>query len=257
MAQSSFIKNGYQIGFELSPKWVRVMLGGEFIADSKGVHLLIPGGPPFYYFPKDDIRMELLQPSDYTEQSPILGDATYWTIKVGDRITHDAVFTYPKHISGELDLSDYVTFVWDKMDAWFEEAEEVFVHPHDPYHRIDVLESRRHVRVVISGENVAESDKPILLFETGLPTRYYLPKLDVRMDLLEPSNTVTGCAYKGEAQYYSVRVDDKVATDIAWYYRYPTTETAKIAGRICFFNERVDALYVDGVKQPKPKTKWS
>ena len=233
------------------------MLGGEFIADSKRVHLLRPGGPPFYYFPKDDVRMELLQPSDYTEQSPVLGDAAYWTIKVGDKITHDAVLTYPKHISGELDLSGYVTFVWDKMDAWFEEAEEVFVHPHDPYHRIDMLESTRHVRVVISGENVAESDKPILLFETGLPTRYYLPKLDVRMDLLEPSNTVTGCAYKGKAQYYSVRVDGKVATDIAWYYRYPTTETAKIAGRICFFNERVDAHYVDGVEQHKPRTQWS
>ena len=243
--------------FELSPKWVRVMFGGEFIADSKQAHLLRSGGPPIYYFPKQDVRMDLLQPSDYTEQSPILGDATYWTIRIGDRIAQNAVWSYPKPISGDLDLSGYVTFTWDKMDAWFEEAEEVFAHPHDPYHRIDVLESTRHVLVVVSGENVADSHNPVLLFETGLPTRYYLPKLDLRMDLFGPSNTLTACAYKGKAQYYSVRVGNKVATDIAWYYTYPATETAKIAGRICFFNERVDALYVDGIKQPKPKTPWS
>lgn len=257
MAQRHIMEDGYQIEFEPSPKWVRVMFGGEFIADSKRTCLLRPGGPPSYYFPKEDVRMDRLQPSDYTHHSPDLGDASYWTIKVGDNIAQNAVWSYPKPISDTLDLSGYVTFEWARMDAWFEEAEEVFVHPHDPYHRIDVLQSTRQVLVVVLGKTVAESHSPVLLFETGLPTRYYLPKLDVRMDLLQPSDTVTACAYKGKAQYYSVRIGDEVVDDIAWYYTYPTTETAKIAGKICFFNERVDALYVDGVEQPKPKTPWS
>jgi uncharacterized protein (DUF427 family) len=143
------------------------------------------------------------------------------------------------------------------MDAWFEEAEPVYVHPHDPYKRIDILQSTRHVVVVVGGETVAESRNPVLLFETGLPTRYFLPKLDIWMDLLIPSDKVTGCAYKGKAQYYSLRVGDKIIPDIAWYYTYPTTEASKIPGMICFFDERVDAVYVDDVEQPKLKTLWS
>lgn len=143
------------------------------------------------------------------------------------------------------------------MDAWFEEAEEVFVHAHDPHHRIDVLQSSRHIEIVLGGEVVADSRSPVLLFETGLPTRYYLPKVDVQMKLLLTSDTVTGCAYKGKAQYYSAKVGDKLFHDIAWYYTYTTTETAMIAGKIAFFNERVDLLRVDGVEQSKPKTQWS
>ena len=106
-------------------------------------------------------------------------------------------------------------------------------------------------------ETVAESDNPVLLFETGLPTRYYLRKLDVRMDLLVPSETVTNCPYKGEAHYYSVAVGGEDSPDAAWYYSYPTTETSKIAGLICFFNERVNELHLDGRLMPKPRTKWS
>jgi len=257
MIQKHITGDGPEMGFELSPKWVRVMFGGEFIADSKRVHLLRPAGPPYYYFPKEEVRMNLLQPTKHTEHSSGLGDASYLTVRVKDRIAENAVWTYSKPASGTLDLSGYVSFVWDKMDAWFEEAEPVYVHAHDPYKRIDILQSTRQVAVIVGGETVAESRNPVLLFETGLPTRYYLPKLDVRMDLLIPSDKVSGCAYKGKAQYYSVRVGDKIIPDIAWYYTYPAMEASKIAGTICFFNERVDALYVDGVEQPKSKTPWS
>lgn len=229
------------------------MFGGQFVADSKSVYLLFPGGPPYYYFPREDVRMDLLEASNHTEHSPDLGDASYWTVKVGEKTAARAAWSYSKPISDTFNLSDYVAFVWDKMDAWFEEAEPVYVHPHDPHKRIDILPSTRHVVVIVGGETVAESHNPILLFETGLPTRYYLPRLDVRMDLLVPSDKVTGCAYKGKAQYYSVEVADKVFPDIAWYYTYPAAEAARIAGMLCFFNERVDALYVDGLEQPKPK----
>ncbi len=257
MIQKNVTRGGQDIWFEPSPKWVRVMFGGQFIADSKRVYLLHLGGPPYYYFPKEDVHMDLLQAVDYTEHSSHLGDASYWTVQVGDKSAENAAWSYPKPISDTLDLSGYIAFVWDKMDAWFEEAEPVYVHPHDPHKRIDILQSTRHVVVIVGGETVAESHNPVLLFETELPTRYYLPRLDVRMDLLVPSNKVTGCAYKGKAQYYSVKAGNKVIPDIAWYYTYPAAEAARIAGMICFFNEHVDTLYVDGVKQPKPKTPWS
>lgn len=256
MIQSITTNSGQEIKFEPSPKWVRVMLGGIFVADSKRAHLLLPGGPPFYYFPKEDVRMDLLEPTQHTKRSATLGTARYWTVKAGGKIAENAAWSYPEPVSSSLDLSGFVAFDWDKMDAWFEEAEEVYVHPHDPYHRIDIVQGSRHVTVIVDGETVADSNHPVLLFETGLPTRYYLPKLDVRMDWLVPSEKITGCAYKGKAQYYSLKIGQKTVPDIAWYYTYPTTETTKIAGRIAFFNERVD-LYVDGVKQPRPVTPWS
>ena len=249
-------RSSKEIEFELSPKWVRVMFNGQFIADSKRAQLLLPGGPPYYYFPKEDVRMDLLEPTDHSDQS-LLGQASFWTIKVGDHIAQNAAWTYPQPVSESIDVSAYVTFDWDKMDAWFEEDEEIYVHPHDPYKRIDVLESTRHVKVVVLGKTIADTHKPILLFETGLPTRYYFPKLDVCIGLLEDSDKVTGCAYKGKAHYYSVKVGNKIVRDIAWYYSYPGIEALKIRGRVAFFNERVDALYVDGVEQPKPKTHWS
>jgi uncharacterized protein (DUF427 family) len=142
------------------------------------------------------------------------------------------------------------------MDAWFEEDDEVYVHARDPYKRVDVLHSSRPVRVVVGGEVVAETRRPWLLFETGLPTRYYLSKADVRMDWLVPSDTETRCPYKGLASYYSVLIGSTLVRDIAWCYRHPIPECSKIENLICFFNERVD-LYVDAALQPKPRTRWS
>jgi len=132
------------------------------------------------------------------------------------------------------------------MDAWFEEDEQVFVHPRDPYTRVDTVHSSRHVRVEIEGVTLGETRRPILLFETGLPTRYYIPKLDVRMDLLEPSESATRCPYKGLACYWSARVGDKLIKDIVWSYPAPIPECPKIENLLSFYNEHVD-LYVDGV----------
>jgi uncharacterized protein (DUF427 family) len=142
------------------------------------------------------------------------------------------------------------------MDAWFEEDEEVFTHPRDPYTRVDVLASSRHVRIEVGGVTVAESVKPTLLFETGLPARYYVPKPDVRMDLLVHSDTVSECPYKGQAEYWSVRAGAELHPDLAWSYRAPFEESAKIAGLIAFYDEKVD-VYVDGVRQERPLTKFA
>ena len=134
--------------------------------------------------------------------------------------------------------------------------EPVYTHPRDPYTRVDVLASSRHVRVEVAGAVVADSRAPRILFETGLPPRYYLPLQDVRMDLLRPSDTRTGCPYKGTASYFHLELDGRRYEDYVWIYRYPLPESQKIAGLVAFYNERVD-LWVDGVRQPRPHTKFS
>jgi len=242
---------------EPSPRWVRVRFGGQFVADSRRVLLLRePGRIPVYYFPRADVRADALAPDGPAEPCPHEG-ATCWTVSVGDRTAQHAAWGYPDPPPGRLALRDHVTFEWAKMDAWLEEDDEVYVHARDPYKRIDVLHSSRHVKVVVAGTVVADTRRPTLLFETGLPTRYYVPRADVRTDLLEPTATETQCPYKGVANYYSVRAGDAVVRDIAWYYRHPIPECGKIENLVCFFDERVDAVYVDGEPQARPKTRWS
>ena len=153
-------------------------------------------------------------------------------------------------------LEDHVAFAWEKMDAWFEEDEEIFVYARDPHKRVDVIHSSRHIKVVVDGVTVGETTRPSLLFETGLPTRYYMPKHDARMDLLQRSDAVSRCPYKGEANLYSIKIGDKLHEGLAWIYRYPMVECAKIQGLVGFFNEKLD-MYEDGTLLPRPKTIWS
>ena len=149
-------------------------------------------------------------------------------------------------------IRGHVRFEWDAMQAWFEEDEEVFVHARNPYTRVEILSSSRHVRVEVDGVTVADSRSPRILFETGLPPRYYLPKTDVRLDLLRHTGTVTACPYKGTAEYWSVNGQ----ADLAWSYPAPLPESHKIAGLVSFYNERVD-IYVDGVLQERPRTMFA
>ena len=240
-----------------SPRWVRGKLGHVTVADSKRVMLLRETGRlPVYYFPEADVRTDLLTPSGHAVQHPRFGEASFFDLAAGGKAAAQAAWTYrdvPPEAPG---LKGYVAFEWNKLDAWFEEDDEVFVHARDPYKRIDVCHGSRHVRVVIGGETVADTRRPRLLFETGLPTRYYIPKADVRMDLLEPSDTHTRCPYKGVASYYSVKVGDARFPDLVWYYPTPIPECPKIEDLVCFFNEKVD-IHVDGVLEPRPVTRWS
>lgn len=134
----------------------------------------------------------------------------------------------------------YVRFDWAAIDNWFEEDEEVYVHARNPYTRIDILASSRHVRVERDGVVLADSVHTRALFETGLVVRWYFPKVDVRMELLEPTDTITQCPYKGQAEYWSARIGDRLVPDLAWSYPSPLPESQKIAGLVAFYNERVD-----------------
>ena len=145
----------------------------------------------------------------------------------------------------------------DKFRAWYEEDEEIFLHPRDPLKRIDTVASSREVSVIIGGETIAKSNGAYFLFETGLPTRYYLPQEDVRLDLLTPTATSTQCPYKGIAKYWSADIGGQTFEDIVWSYPDPVPECPKIKDLMCFYNENVDAILVDGEETEKPTNKWS
>ena len=220
---------------ELWPRRVRGYVGHIAVVDSKRTLMLFEKGhQPVWYFPADDVRMDVLEPTDKHTTCPLKGEASYWSIRAGDRVVDNAVWSYPTPIDGREDIAGYLAFYWNKIDSWYEEDDQVFVHPRSPYHRVDVLNSSRHVRIEIEGVTVADTTRPRLLFETGLPMRCYIPRADVSMDLLEPSDSHTQCPYKGIASYYSVRIDDRVHEDLVWTYPFPIPECPKIEGLLAF-----------------------
>ncbi|MFD2080288.1 Uncharacterized conserved protein, DUF427 family [Actinopolymorpha cephalotaxi] len=243
------------IRVETSPKRVRVMFGGHTVADSE--HALLVWEKPYYptyFLPARDVRTDAFRPTGGREHAPGLGEAEIHTVVVGEREATGAALWYRD--SPVAEVQDTIRLDWNAMDAWFEEDEEVYVHPRDPYKRVDVLASSRHVRVEVGGVTVAETTRARILFETGLPPRYYLPKTDVRLDLLEPTALQTQCPYKGTASYYTVVADGGRHENLAWWYQHPTLESVKIAGLIAFYNEKID-LYVDGRHLPRPTTPFS
>ncbi len=257
--ESGFKSNpDYKVALERSPRRVRVKFNGEWIADSNAAHLLFETRHlPVYYFPRADVRMDLLRPTDHHTFCPYKGTASYWTIRVGDKSSENAVWAYPDPFDEVPALKDFAAFYWDRVHGWYEEDEEIFVHPRDPYKRVDAIASSRPVRVVVGGETIAETRRARFLFETRLPTRYYIPPEDVRMDLLVPSDKTTACPYKGKARYWSVKIGDQVFPDIVWSYPDPIPECPKIKGHLSFFNELVDEVLVDGAAIPRPVTRWS
>jgi uncharacterized protein (DUF427 family) len=241
---------------EPSPRWIRVRAGGVEVADSRRALLLAwygPGRLPTYCLPPEDVRTDLLVPHDGEAAEGFLVDhdiraAELYLPRAG-KLVRDP--------PPPLEAADgHWTFTWDAGVSWFEEAQEVHVHARDPTKRVDVLPSERHVRVEVDGVVVADSRRPHALFETTLPTRWYLPVEDVNQALLEPSDTFSRCPYKGTASYWSVRIGETLHRDVAWTYRQPIPECPRVAGLVAFFNERVD-LEIDGVRQQRPRTPWS
>ena len=232
---------GHVLYLEDTEKRVRAVFNGEVVADSRRAKILHETNHlPVYYFPEEDLRHDLLEGTDHTTHCPFKGDASYRSVRVGDRVAENAVWHYESPMSSAPPIVGYAAFYGAKMDRWLEEDEETLGHPHDPYHRVDVLQSSRHVKVTANGVVVAETDKPKLLFETGLPVRYYIPQEDVEMDGLVPSETRTICPYKGIASYRSLDVDGEKIEDAAWYYPEPLPEAGKVRDHLCFYDGKVN-----------------
>jgi uncharacterized protein (DUF427 family) len=248
------VKTRGTVRVEPSAKRVRVYLGGRLVADSRHPSLVweIPYYPS-YYLPLDDVTADLA-PTGQTEHSPSRGDAVLYDVRVAGAVAQGAAKRYPD--SELAAIRDLVRFEWTAMDEWLEEDEPVYTHPRDPYHRVDILASSRHVRIEVDGTTVAESARPVILFETGLPPRYYLPISDLRTDLLTPSASQTHCPYKGTATYWSVDTGKGAHPDLVWAYRAPLAESQKIAGLVCFYDERAD-VYLDGELQERPRTHFA
>jgi uncharacterized protein (DUF427 family) len=243
----STAKAEHRLHVEASPKRVRVMFNGKTIADTLAASLMRETGHmPVYYFPRADVRMDLFERSNHKTHCPYKGDASYWTLQVGGRRAENTAWSYETPLPEMATIKGQIAFYWDKVDHWFEEDEEIFGHARDPYHRVDVCPSSREVRVMLASEMLARTRRALFLFETGLPTRYYVPREDVRMDLLVPSATRSICPYKGEASYWSARLGERTVKDIAWAYLAPLPECPRIKDHLCFYPERVDRLDVEG-----------
>jgi len=248
-----------RVKLETSAKRVRAYKAGRLVADSSRPTLVweIPYYPT-YYLPVADVRAKL-EATGAVDHSPSRGDATLHDV-VLDSVAGDMVVVQAaaaRYLDSPIpELRDLVRLDFNAMDEWLEEDEPIYVHPRDPYSRVDILGSSRHIEVKVDGVTVADSRQPRILFETGLPARYYLPLSDVRMELLRPSTTESHCPYKGTATYWHVAIDDQVHEDLVWIYRTPLPESQKVAGLACFYNEKVET-YVDGQLEERPRTPFS
>ncbi len=243
-----------RVRVEPNHKWVRGVVGGRTVVDSTDSRFVweVPYYPA-WYFPLADVHAELRE-NGATLRSPRRGAGTRYDVVVDGLTIADAAW---RHLDSPVEeLRDLVRIEFGALESWFEEDVEVFVHPRSPEVRIDALASSRRVVVMVDGTVVADSVRPTILYETGLPPRYYLPQSDVRMDHLRSTASVTGCPYKGWARYWDVTVDGVTHSDLAWGYRTPLPESAAIAGLVCFYNEKVD-LVVDDVPIARPRTKFS
>jgi uncharacterized protein (DUF427 family) len=234
------------------PRRVRGFLANEVVFDTtQAMYVWEWPYYPQYYIPTAHVRLDLLVAENIAQHTP-RGTADLHALRVGDEHRpHTAKILHESSVQG---LRGTVRFDWAALDAWFEEDERIFVHPRNPYVRVDALRSSRHVRIELEGVVLGESSSPIMVFETGLPIRYYLNRTEINFDRLIAADTVTECPYKGTtAGYWSVRLDDQVCRDAAWSYEFPRRELLPIAGLIAFYNEKVD-IYVDGDKLDRPKT---
>jgi uncharacterized protein (DUF427 family) len=265
-----------QLRHEPTAKRIQALLGGETVVDSTRTVLVWEPRRivPSYAVPVEDMRGELV-PAGQAAGAPgddvgvALADVT--ALRVLDPSVPFTVHSaegemVDVHAAGQRrpgagfrpadpDLAGLVILDFGAFDAWYEEDELNVGHPRDPFHRIDVLPSSRQVRLELDGQVLAVSSRPVLLFETMLPARYYLPRADVTAELV-PSPTRTWCAYKGQASYFSTSVGGRLVPDLAWSYPDPQHDAARVRDLIAFFDERIDVI-LDGQRRARPVTPWS
>jgi uncharacterized protein (DUF427 family) len=237
---------GHRLLFDPFPRRVRAIFAGETVLDStRGMLLHESNLLPQLYVPREDVNQDLLKATDHTTHCPFKGDAAYWSLVAGDRHAENAVWAYPEPTEAAEWLRGYVAPYWEPMDGWFDEDEEVQGHLRDPYHRVDIRASSRYLEVLAGDELVAESRRPVVLSETGLPNRFYIPPEDVRSELLELSAAHTVCPYKGIASYRNLRTRAGLVQDAAFFYPEPNDGVRGIAGLLCFLADGVETR-VDG-----------
>lgn len=223
------------------PRRVRGIIGGETVVDTVRGKLLYESSlPPVLYVPVEDVRPDLIERTDRSTHCPFKGDASYWTIRAGDRVADNAIWGYEHPIDSAPWLLGLVAPQWDAFDEWFEEDERVLGKLRDPFHRVDVRPAAARVTVTAGGEEIARSDNAKLVFETGLPPRAYLPPEDVREGVLAETGTTSVCPYKGVARYWSVTAGGKTFADGAWAYEQPQPESAPAKGLISFLGDGID-----------------
>ncbi|MFE5370016.1 DUF427 domain-containing protein [Streptomyces mirabilis] len=244
--------------WEPSGRWVRGCKGEVTVVDSRHPVLVWePDVPvPLYAFPRAEVREDLLRPARNPPTGTHSGSRVFYDLEVDGALLENAAWTFPAD-----DLAGHIAFEWFSrsgrgLDHWYEEDEEIFIHPRDPHKRVDALPSSRHVRVEVGGTVVADTRRPVLLFETGLPTRYYIPREDVRLDLLVPSDLSTGCPYKGTATYWSWRGGGDAPANLVWSYPEPLPAVGAVKGLLAFYNEAVD-ITVDGERLERPVTPFT
>ena len=234
------------------PRRIRAVLANRTVLDTtRAIYVWEWPYYPQYYIPIADVNLDLLVDEQHPQHLH-LGTAHLFGLRAGETTRPSAARLYGQDaIDG---LAGTVRFEWDALDAWYEEDEQVFVHPRNPYVRVDALRSTRHVRIELDGTVLAESASPVMVFETGLPTRYYLNRTEVNFDSLQPSDTVTSCPYKGQTTgYWNVSIGDTTHPDLAWAYDFPTRQLLPITGLVAFYNEKVD-ITLEGKPLPRPTT---
>lgn len=236
------------------PRRIRAFLNNEVVLDTTAARYVWEWPYyPQYYVPIADVRRDLLvaEGAHHSSRGPV----EVYGLRVKDvHRPHAARLLTDSSVHG---LSDTVRFEWAALDAWFEEDERVFVHPRNPYARVDAVRSTRRLRIELDGVVLAESSSPVMVFETGLPTRYYLNRTEVNFAHLIPSDTITECPYKGTTSaYWSVRIGETVYPDLAWCYDFPTRALSPIAGLVAFYNEKVD-IVLDGQPLGRPSTHFA
>lgn len=224
------------------PLRLRATIGDRVVLDSTRVRLMHETGHLVRpYAPFDDFDAEVLEATGTRTHCPFKGDASYWSVRTGERVVEDAIWAYEDPLPSAPWLAGLAALYWEKADAWFVEGERAFgPHLRDPYHRVDVWESDRTARVRVDGRVLAETSQPKLVFETSLPLRVYVPAADVAPGVLVPSDTRTQCPYKGESRYFSLQVDGKLHEDAAWTYDSPLPEAMRAAGHVAFDGDGIE-----------------
>jgi uncharacterized protein (DUF427 family) len=240
---------------EPAPRRVRGVVAGRTVFDTtRALYVWESPKYPQYYIPLEDVQAGRLVPEGKV-QTTGRGDAELHGLDVDGVLRTGSARVYRD--SAVPGIAGTVRFDWSALDAWYEEDEQVYVHPRSPYVRVDALRSRRRVQVELESVLLADSSAPVMVFETGLPTRYYLDRTDVRFEHLVATDTVSECPYKGRTGgYWSVRIGDRIHADLAWSYTFPTLALSPIAGLVAFYNEKLDII-LDGERLERPKTHFS